>query len=62
MTLNLLSVVALLLCEGATLRFRARLRPVTNILATAAFTLAVAAAVCGLTEIAFLNLRYRYSR
>ena len=58
--LGLFSFLLLLCCEAATAGFRARLVPVHAIFGSAAFTLAVASAVCGLTEKALFDLNVSY--
>lgn len=60
--LGLFSFLLLLACEGATAGFRARLVPVHAIFGTATFILAVACAVCGLTEKALFDINVDYSK
>jgi len=60
--LGLFSFLLLLACEGATAGFRARLVPVHAIFGTATFSLAVATAVCGITEKAFFQIGGNYTR
>jgi len=57
---GLFSFLALLACESGTARFRAKLVPLHAIIGTATFILAIATAVCGLTEKAFFDLSIRY--
>lgn len=56
LVVGMFSFLALLACESATARFRAKLVPVHAIIGTATFILAIATCVCGLTERAFLDL------
>jgi len=60
LVVGMFSFLALLTCESATARFRAKLVPVHAIFGTATFILAIATCVCGLTEKAFLDLGTGY--
>ena len=54
---GLFSFLALLACESGTARFRAGLVPIHAIMGTATFIMALATAICGLMERAFLSYR-----
>ena len=60
--LGLFSFLLLLACEAGTAGFRARLVPVHSIFGTGTFVLAVASAVCGLTEKALIDINVGYFR
>ena len=55
---GLFSFLALLACESGTARFRAGLVPIHAIMGTATFIMALATAICGLMERAFLSYRW----
>ena len=55
---GLFSFLALLACESGTARFRAGLVPIHAIMGTVTFIMALATAICGLMERAFLSYRW----